>query len=102
MRLVFVNHMHPDTPHVSGMRSWYFARELAKRGHKVVQICEWRDGVTAIREPEDLAELLSAHQWEAPLVLAIRPCRRIALDCVRSSRTPVGIRKALVAWSYVR
>ncbi len=42
MNLVFINHMYPATPQVFGMRAWFFAKELAKRGHRVVQLCEWR------------------------------------------------------------
>lgn len=102
MRVVIVNHMHPDSPHVSGMRSWYFARELAARGHKVVQICQWREGTESAPQPEHLAELLRAHQWGTPLLIAIRPRSRTALDRLRSSATPVPVRKALVAWNYLR
>jgi glycosyltransferase involved in cell wall biosynthesis len=102
MRLVFVNHMHPDTPHISGVRSWFFARELAARGHQVVQICERRDGCEVAVEPEQLARLVSAHQWRSPLLIAVRPQPRRALVRQRSAATPVPVRKTLVAWNYLR
>jgi hypothetical protein len=104
MRLVFVNHMHPKTPHVSGMRAWFFARELARRGHQVVQICEWREG-TELAPPADLLGLkLQDHNWQNPLLLAIKPQSRLLLNYIRStytSRTSIWLRKALVTWHYV-
>lgn len=102
MNLVFVNHMHPETPHVSGMRSWYFARELVKRGHRVVQICEWRQGTEPAPAPAQLAQRLQAHDWAEPLLLAVVPQRRRLLEQIRSPRTPAILRKALVTWSYLR
>jgi hypothetical protein len=94
--------MHPDTPHVSGVRSWCFAQELARRGHKVVQICQRRESTESAPEPKDLSELLRTHQWRTPLLIAIQPRSRIALDRIRSSATPVAVRKALVSWNYLR
>ena len=102
MNLVFVNHMHPATQHVSGMRSWFFARELAKRGHRVVQLCEWREGAQPAPPPDRLAQQLQTHDWTEPLLLAIRPQRRALLERIRSPRTPAVLRKALVTWSYLR
>lgn len=102
MNLVFVNHMHPSTPHVSGMRSWYFAQELAKRGHRVVQVCEWREGAEPAPETHQLALLLQAHDWAEPLLLPIRPQSHRLLNRIRSARTPFMLRKGLVLWSYLR
>ncbi|MFM7470877.1 MAG: hypothetical protein ACKO5P_05135 [Nodosilinea sp.] len=101
MRLVFVNHMHPDTPHVSGMRAWFFARELAKRGHQVVQVCQWRGDTTSAPPADLLGPQLQAHDWQNPLLLAIQPQLRPVLNYIRSSHIPIGLRKALVAWNYV-
>ncbi|MGY6214043.1 glycosyltransferase [Methylolobus aquaticus] len=102
MKLVFVNHMHPATPHVSGMRSWFFARELVNRGHQVVQICEWREGAEPAPSPEQFAKQFQAHDWGEPLLLAVRPQRRVLLERIRSPRTPALLRKALVTWSYLK
>lgn len=102
MRLVLVNHMHPSTSHVSGMRAWYFARELAARGHQVVLISEWREGAESTLEPERLAGLLRTHDWVEPLLLAIKPHPHQTLGRIRSSRTPVFLRKILVSWNYLR
>ena len=69
MRLVFVSQVHPSTPHVSSMRCWYFARELAKLGHQVVQISESRDGADAVTDPDQFSGLLHTHDWAEPLLM---------------------------------
>lgn len=102
MNFVFVNHMHPATPHVSGMRSWYFARELAKRGHRVVQICEWREGAEPAPFPDQLGRRLQQHDWAEPMLLAIKPEIRALLKFVRARGTSAPLRKFLVMWSYLR
>jgi len=102
MRIVVVNHMHPSMPHVSGMRAWYFARELASRGHHVILICEWREGAQPAPDAADLGQLLDRHDWQSPLVLAVRPEWSAALSRVRAPGTGTLIRKGLVVWSYVR
>lgn len=84
------------------MRSWYFAKELAKRGHRVVQICEWRDGTEPAPPPETMTRHLQTHDWSAPLLLAIRPQKRALLERIRSPLTPAPLRKGLVTWSYLR
>jgi hypothetical protein len=101
MRLVFVNHSHPSMPHVSGMRAWQFARELAARGHQVVLICEWREGVPSAPEAAGLDEQLRQHDWSVPFVIAVQPTPVPLLDRVRSPETGRLARKLLVVRSYV-
>lgn len=102
MRLVVVNHMHPDTPHVSGMRAWCFSRELAAHGHSVILICEFRDGAAPTPYSSRLPEILDGWDRRDPLVLAIRPERSRLLDAVRSDETPAFFRKVLVVISYLK
>ncbi|HUS14293.1 MAG TPA: hypothetical protein VM536_04655, partial [Chloroflexia bacterium] len=102
MRIVLVNHLHPSVPHVSGMRAWFFARELAARGHQVILICEWRPGAQAAPHPSDIGTQLDAHDWRSPLVVAIKPEVVAALARVRARETARLLRKMLVVWSYVR
>lgn len=102
MRVVVVNHMHPSVPHVSGMRAWSFARELAARGHQVILICEWREGAQPAPVVAGLGQQLLSHDWSNPLVLAIQPTSSAVLDRVRSPETATVLRKGLVVWSYVR
>src|SRR5687767_6599710 len=102
MRVVIVNHMHHAVPHVSGMRAWHFARELADRGHQVVVLCEWTAGADPALNPGEIGSRLGAHDWTSPFVLAVRPAPVATLDRVRATGTGGLQRKALVAWSYLR
>ncbi len=101
MRLVFFSQVHPATPHVSGMRGWYFARELAKQGHQVILICAVRDGAAGSSGRARFAEQLNSHDWTGPLLLAVALRPSSLLRWVRSPRTPSFLRKCLVALSYV-
>jgi hypothetical protein len=96
MRLVFVNHAHPDLPHVSGMRLGYFAREMAKRGHQVVLLTatlpDATDGATA---GDRLSTRLREHDWTTPVVVAVKPRRRRVLDAIRHRGVPSLLRRAL-------
>ncbi len=85
--------MHPETPHVSGMRSWYFAREMAKRGHRVVQVSAWREGTEPAPQPALLAERLQEHDWAEPMLIAVQPQRRATCDRIRSAETPDLLRR---------
>lgn len=101
MRLVFVNHSHPSMPHVSGMRAWQFARQLASRGHQVVLICEWREGAPSPPDANGLDEQLLEHDWKVPLIVAVKPTPVPLLERVRSPETGSLARKLLVVRSYV-
>ena len=100
-RVVVVNHSHPSMPHVSGMRVWQFAGELATRGHQVVLLCEWREGVPPAPDADALDEQLRRHVWSTPLVIPVKPTRVPLLDRVRSPGTGSMTRKLLVVWSYL-
>lgn len=102
MRIAIVNHMPPSVPHVSGMRAWHFARELAARGHQVILICEARDGTPAASDVSTMAPVLDGHDWRNPFVVAVTPSRSAVLDRVRSQETAAVLRKGLVVWSYAR
>jgi glycosyltransferase involved in cell wall biosynthesis len=100
VNLVLVNHSHPDVPHISATRSWFFARELAKMGHRVVQICQAVDTCQFAGDAALLAKRLEGHDWSQPYLMAVPPSRRLLLDLVRSRKTPSPLRKALVAYSF--
>ncbi len=66
MNLLLVNPVHPSTPHISGVRAWRFACELAGMGHRVVLLTATRPG-TDQGQPQAVAD---THNWREPLVLA--------------------------------
>lgn len=66
MNLLLINPVHPSTPHISGVRAWRFARELAGMGHRVVLL-------TGSKAGEDVCPHvlpLDKHDWRQPLILA--------------------------------
>ena len=102
MRLVFVNHAHPDIAHVSGMRLGYFAKEMARRGHQVVLLtCALPGSADVDPTGPRLSALLTTHDWAQPLVIAIPPIRRRALELIRQNRLPAPLRRALTLWQFV-
>ncbi len=100
MRLVFVNQVHPETGHISGVRLWRFASELALRGHRVLQLSE---ALTPghVDGPSGLAERLANHDWRSALLVTMRPRRRRLLRCLRGTGLPALLRKAGTAYSMV-
>lgn len=70
MRLLFVNHLHPNTGLIGAVRLQRFAEELSKREHRVLLLCACHQG--ALDTPETFALRIAQHNWAQPLVLAVR------------------------------
>ena len=101
MRAVFVNHMHPETPHVSAVRVAAFARALATRGHHVILLSETRtpdDPGTSIGE---LKRSVEERDWNTPLFVACRPSPDTALKRLHRGGWPWGLRQGVVAANFV-
>jgi hypothetical protein len=102
MRLVFVNHAHPDIRHVSGMRLGRFAQELARRGQQVALLTSALPGVATV-DPSGptLSKWLAGHDWRQPLVVAVPAVRRRTLELIRQNRVPGVLRRALTLWQFI-
>lgn len=99
MRIVVVNHCHPDMGHICAARARAFAEALTRRGHAVVLVSEslsGADGDTA----EDLTQRLARHDWAAPLFAAARPRPAPLLTRAREGKLGVA-NKAVLAWNYL-
>lgn len=94
MKILMINPVHPDTPHISAVRAWRFACELAALGHKVVLLTASREG----RRPDGIASL-ATHDWSNVLILAYGPFDR---GREKQARLPGLIRKGLTAWRMLR
>jgi len=70
MRIVIVNHCHPETPHVCATRAREFAAALARRGHRVVLLTQNLAGAPPVPPSE---ELLAGEDWSRPLWLSVEP-----------------------------
>ena len=90
MNVLMINPVHPDTPHISAVRAWRFACELAALCHKVVLLTSSREA----REPDCVASL-ATHDWTKVLILACGPLDR---GQARQVRPPGLLRKGLTAW----
>lgn len=93
MNLLLVNPIHPSTPHISGVRAWRFACELASMGHHVVLLTGSRqdsDSHGALSNPE-------THDWRQPLVLD----SAVFAEMAPSGRSG-GLRKIRTLWQMLR
>jgi hypothetical protein len=102
MRIVLVNHCHPDTPHICATRLREFAAALAARGHRVALVTEPLRGSAAPPSARDISEMLKAGAAPSPMIIATPPKRRRILAALRRGLWPWGIRQALIAYYYLR
>jgi hypothetical protein len=102
MRLVFVNHCHPDTPHVCATRMREFAKSMAARGHKIILFTETLETGPAEISSEESAGLIQSHDFSTPLYIASAPTGHPLIQSLRNRTLPSGVRQAVVVWHYLR
>lgn len=100
MRLVFVNHCHPETPHVCAIRMREFAAAMAGRGHQVVLVTSSLGDRPGTGLPGNLGAALAAHDWTRPFLLETPPSGFSAIARARQHGIGYGIGKVLLAASY--
>lgn len=67
MNILLLNPTHPATPHISGVRAWRFAQELARLGHRAVLLTG---------DPPDGAAPTgpwASHDWSGPWIACCGP-----------------------------
>lgn len=101
MRAVFVNHCHPEMPHVCALRQRKFAEAMAVCGHKIVLLTESLPGQTSDKPPSDLNHQLDAHDWAKPYILPITPEQDSVLTKLRNGAFPAGVRQAVILLCYL-
>jgi hypothetical protein len=101
MRLIFVNHCHPESLHVCGTRGREFAAVLARNGHQIVLLTQSLQREDKGPEASNLARLLEAHDWSTPFHLACRPRPAPILQAMRTGRLPKPVSKVVAAWQYL-
>ncbi len=100
MRAVFVNHCHPNAPHVCALRMTKFAHAMADRGHQIVLLTETLGPDDLGQNSADLEADLKLHDWSAPFYLAVRPTTDRTLKKLRVGALPFGIRQLVIAHRY--
>lgn len=98
MRLVFVNHAHPDLPHVSGMRLSHFAHALAELGHEVILLTASLPSENSGDVGGSLADVISTHCWSHPLHISVTPTFDRSLKLIRTGQCAVPLRRCLTFW----
>lgn len=88
MDILLVNPAHPRIAHVSAVRAWQFACELARRGHRVVLLSAAGESTECER-----GEHLQAHDWSRPYVLTPEVWEQFPADHAGSA----ALRKASTA-----
>jgi hypothetical protein len=101
MRLVFVTHCHPDTPHVCATRMREFAAACARAGHQVVLLTETLPDCAADLGPAEVPAALAAHDWAMPFRLACAPMGNRLVAALREGRVPRALRRPLLAAAYL-
>lgn len=100
MRLVFVNHCHPDTPHVCATRVARMAEACARAGHQVVLLTETLEGRPPSSRPEQVASILADHDWSRPLLVDCPPKGGMLPSHLRLGLLPRPLRLPLLAAQY--
>ncbi len=100
MKAVFVNHCHPDTPHICATRVREFARAMADRGHEIILLTETLDGNSPNHDATKVADQIKSHDFSTPFNLACPPSGHDFIKLLRLGKLPWGIRQLVIAWYY--
>ncbi|CUW38093.1 conserved protein of unknown function [Magnetospirillum sp. XM-1] len=102
MRIVAVNHHHPDAPVIGAVRVARFAAALAELGHRVVLLTGALDPTEPPADPAHVAAALAVHDWRQPFLLAC-PSRPLPLlAAARNGGLPRPLRRLVLAGHYLR
>lgn len=101
MRAVFVNHCHPDMPHVCALRMREFAAAMAARGHRIVLLTGTLRPGDPAPAPDALPGLLAAHDWSRPFLLACPPRTAWLTSRLQAGTLPRAVSKSAVLWCYL-
>ncbi|MBC8285900.1 MAG: hypothetical protein H8E42_00345 [Nitrospinae bacterium] len=101
LRAVFVNHVHPDSRHVSAMRMKHFAHAFAEQGNKIVLLTETLNPADPAKPLAQVASELQNYDWSQPFILACRPQHAPLLQKARDGKLSTGLRKSVLACSYI-
>ncbi len=101
MRALFINHCHPETPHVCAIRMKSFAQAMTDKGHQILLLTEALD----CDEPEDSLEVISQslinHNWSRPFVLSVTPVFDRLIAKLRQRKLLFGIRQPFILMRYL-
>lgn len=100
MRLVFVNHCHPDTPHVCATRVARMAQACARAGHQVVLLTQTLDDQPPSLAAASMSTTLERHDWRQVLLVDCPPRGGALVSRLRLGWGPAMLRRPLLAAHY--
>ena len=100
MRLVFINHCHPEALHVCATRMREFSQAMTMLGHEVILLTETQQGMTAETTPEQTTKKIQTHNFSVPLHLATEPKGHPLIKKLRERKLPWGVRQAVIIWYF--
>ena len=90
---------YPDTPHVSAMRLFYFAKAMAARGHQVILLTGESPAQPGQGLPaHEVAAAVATHDWSQPLVIPVCEQESSAAALQGSATLPSPLRRLRTAW----
>ena len=102
MKAVFINHCHPDMPHICATRVREFAQAMAGRGHEIILLTETLDGSSSDITPSQVVEQIETHDFSGPFNLACPPSEHRAIEWLRCGALPWGIRQSVIVWYFAK
>ena len=100
MRLVFINHCHPDTEHICATRMREFSYAMTNLGHEIILLTENLPSLPYENSPSATREKIQNHNFKTPLHLSIKPKGHPLIQKLRKQQLPWGIRQAVVFWYF--
>ncbi len=101
MKIVLINHTHPNATHVSALRMREFAACLASAGDRVVLITGPLDPYSAVEAPAALDAQIAAHNWSSPFHVTCRHYTTPLRQAAREGRIVPPFRQVVIGASYL-
>lgn len=100
LRIVIVNHCHPETRHVCATRARELAAALSRGDHEIILLTETLAPGDRAPPPDAVAAALAGHDWSHPFRLACPPVGHGVVARARRGGLPRAVNRAVLAWAY--
>tara|TARA_B100000686_G_scaffold341668_1_gene419419 strand:- start:1576 stop:2799 length:1224 start_codon:yes stop_codon:yes gene_type:complete len=101
MRILVLNHIHPDAKHVSGLRMSKFAEKLSEIGEQVLLITTTSKATITGTDINTLNHSLATHNWKIPFQLSCPPIPAVLAGMARTGKLPPGVRHIVLGIFYL-
>lgn len=101
MKIVLINHTHPNATHVSALRMREFAACLASAGDRVVLVTGPLNPNDAVEAPAAFEARFVAHSWSSPFHVICRHYSTPLRQAAREGRIVSPFRQLVIGASYL-